>query len=68
MAGADAPVKRGSCAAAEHPRRCAEADEAATKGQHRQQQHLLPPWFQRRGKVIMVGPAALTVCFSSHAG
>ena len=48
--------KFGSCAGAEAPHRGAKAVETATEGQQKEKQHLLPPWFWRRGKVIMVGP------------
>ena len=49
-------MKHGSCAGAEPPHRGAQAVETATEGQQEEKQHLLPPWFRRRGKVIMVGP------------
>lgn len=58
-------MKHGSCAGAEPPHRGAEAVETATEGQQKEKQHLLPPWFRRRGKVVMVGPCcSLALCCS----
>ena len=62
-------MKHGSCAGAEPQHRGTEAVETATEGQQKEKQHLLPPWFRRRGKVIMVGPCcSCSLFFPSFLG